>query len=244
MKYSFVGCSFTEGEGLENANDTYANLVANEFNAECINLSKRGNSNHNIFLTALYELVDNKPDMLFVQWSALNRFWIYPGPNTELALQKVITQDYSYRDIYFPKKELQKLSDNWHLLNHDYKLIIDVIMYCKLLEKVSNNTQVVFINGLLPWTEEIFSDSPIDNFEQELSKYTKSLLDFENRNDNELTMLINELRQLGKNCNNTMWVNKFNSMFNNIIDTGTDNKHPGIKSHKQYADMIINYLKG
>ena len=35
----------------------------------------------------------------------------------------------------------------------------------------------------------------------------------------------------------------FDSMTKTLIDFGTDNEHPGPKSHQQYAEMIINYLE-
>lgn len=235
MKFTFVGCSFTYGEGLDSQIDSYANIVADAHGASISNLGKPGNSNLNIFLTALNELLFNKPDKLFVQWTSLNRHWFYPGPDCEVALQKIIKEDFQYRDIFFPKNELQMLSNKWHLLNHDYKLILDVIMFCKVLKKI--DSRVVFINGLLPWTSEI-SDT-VTNFEQELSDYTKNLLDFENRTDEELHQLLQGLKADKEN-----WVNKYDSMFNNIIDTGSDNQHPGIESHRQYANWITTYLKG
>lgn len=243
MKFTFVGCSFTAGEGLDNLEDNYASLVANHYNAECINLGKNGNSNHNIFLTALNEILFGTSDRVFVQWSTLNRLWLYPGPNTEIGMQAIVENDYNYRDIHFSKFELQDFCNKWNLLNHDYKLIFDVIMYCKMLEKVSNG-QVVFINGLLPWTEDLLSDSPINDYETDLSSYSKTILDFENRSDSELDLIITKIKTHSQQLNKKLWVNCFNSFMKNRIDVGTDNQHPGIESHKQYAEWITTYLEG
>lgn len=243
MKFTFVGCSFTYGVGLESQEDTYANQVARYFNADIANLGKGGNSNYNIFLTALNEILFGTSDKIFVQWSAFNRVWLYPGPDSELGIMAIVKDDFRYRDIYFSKSELQDFGNKWNLLNHDYKRIFDVIMYCKMLEKVSNG-QVVFINGLLPWTEDLLSDNPINDYESDLSSYSKKILDFENRSDSELDLLITKIKTHSQQLNKKLWVNCFNSFMKNRIDVGTDNQHPGIESHKQYAEWIITYLEG
>lgn len=75
-KFTFVGCSFTVGEGLEfekTDSNNYTNIVVKKYSANILNLAKKGNSNYNIFITALNELLFNTPDKIFIQWSALNR---------------------------------------------------------------------------------------------------------------------------------------------------------------------------
>lgn len=243
MKFTFVGCSFTAGEGLDNVEDSYVSLVAKHYNAEYVNLGKNGNSNYNIFLTALDELLFGTSDKVFVQWSALNRLWLYPGPDTELSIQATMSKDYNYRDIHFSKAELQDFSNKWNLLNHDYKLIFDVIIYCKMLEKVSNG-KVVFINGLLPWTEDLLSSDAINDYEANLSSYSKMILDFDNRSDSELDHFITRIKTHSQQLNKALWVNCFESMIKNRIDFGTDQQHPGQESHRLYADWITTYLEG
>lgn len=243
MKFTFVGCSFTHGDGLEDQTFTYANQVAKYFNADISNLGKSGNSNYNIFLTALNEILFGTSDKIFVQWTAFNRVWVYPGPDVELGIMAIVKDDFRYRDIYFSKSELQDFSNKWNLLNHDYKRIFDVIMYCKILEKVSNGN-IIFINGLLPWTKELITDTEIINYETDLSNYSKSILDFDDRSDNELDELITKLKTHSQQLNTSLWVNCFNSFMENRIDVGLDKQHPGIESHRQYADWITTYLKG
>ena len=107
MQFTFVGCSFTVGEGLElEKSDTsnYVNLVGKHYSASITNLAVGGNSNYNIFITALNEILFNPPDKIFVQWSALNRLWLYPGLDTELSLSHIIKDDYVYRNMFYSKK--------------------------------------------------------------------------------------------------------------------------------------------
>ena len=247
MKYTFVGCSITVGEGLtleKDDVDNYANIVAKNYSAEVCNLSKKGNSNYNIFITAVNEILFNTPDKLIIQWSGLNRVWLYPSPDSELFLSHTIADNFRSRDIFYSKKELQQLSNKWHLLNHDFKLILTLINYCNILEEISKNkTQIIFINGILPWTEEIANLQTIENFDQNLSIYTKELLNFNNRDDAELLKFFIQLNTAILSLNKPLWVNMFNSLRFHSIDHGHDQQHPGPKSHKLYADMIINYIE-
>ena len=247
MRFTFIGCSFTVGVGLvheKNDVNNYTNIVANHFSADVKNSAVGGNSNYNIFMSALNEILFNTPDKIFVQWSALNRLWLYPGPNTNLVLSHTIKNDYSYRNIKYSKKELQKFTDTYHILNHDYNNLITLINYCNILTEISKNkTQVIFINGLLPWTREILSLDTTLDFSKNLSNYTKEILEFDSRDDNELIDFFTKLNKDVQGLNQIMWVNMFDSMTKTLIDFGTDNEHPGPKSHQQYAEMIINYLE-
>lgn len=248
MKFTFIGCSFTVGEGLElekNDLQNYANIVAGYYNAEVTNLSESGNSNYRIFKTALELLLFDKTDVLFVQWSSLNRLWVYPGPNTELLLSLKIANDYAYRDIFYTKTQLQKLSNHWHYLNHDYGRLLELVDYCLILEQLAKNsaTQLVFINGLLPWTSEISSIESVSDFDINLSSYTKELLDFTNRDNLELCELFMQLHNHVAKLNSDLWVNQFDSMAIQSVDVGTDNMHPGPDSHKLFASTVIKHLK-
>lgn len=246
MKFTFIGCSFTVGEGLleeKNDHNLYANIVSKKYSAITTNLAVGGNSNFNIFKTALNEILFGDASNVFVQWSALNRLWVYPGPDTALSLSHTIKQDYQYRDIFYTRKDLQYLTDSWHLLNHDFNYILELINYCNILEEVSRNKkQIIFINGLLPWTSEISTLSTVSNFSLNLSSYTMELLDFEHRDDKEILELFLKLHNAITSLNKNLWVNQFTSMMTSKVDTGNDYEHPGPKSHSIYADMIINYL--
>lgn len=244
--FTFVGCSFTVGVGLElekNNTNNYVNIVSRHFNAHPNNLAVGGNSNYNIFMSALNELLYSDQDILFVQWTSLNRLWLYPGPDTKLSLAHTITNDYSYRDLFFSKKDLQKVADTYHLLNHDYCNLMTLIDYSKILESIAGKNKIIFINGLVPWTEEIQKTTTSTNYAQTLSKYFKDILDFDHRDDKELDELVKQLSNKINSLQQSKWVNMFDSFQSNVIDFGNDNQHPGPESHKLYANQIINYLK-
>lgn len=246
--FTYVGCSMTVGEGLKfekQDGDLWVNLVSANFSAYTKNIAEKGNSNYNIFLSALNEILEYSPDKIFIQWSGLNRVWLYPGPDTVLKIFHTIGSDYAYRDINLPKKEIQKFANQYMMLNHDFNLILELINYCLILEQISKDkTQLIFINGLLPWTRDLYQDDTKVNFSTNLSNYSKEIFDFNNRNDEELTVLFTKINNEIIKLNKNLWINQFESMLSIAVDYGNDNEHPGIKSQHIYADMIINYLKG
>lgn len=243
---TFVGCSFTVGVGLDLEKDdpgNYTNIIKTDFDSTIKNIAKGGNSNYNIFISALNELADNPPDYLVVQWTALNRLWLYPGPDTELYIGYTVEQDYNYRSLYFSKENLQNFSDMFHLLNHDYKNILTLVDYCKLINKMSNGTKVVYVNGLLPWSRDMFDKKSIENPHSNFSDYNKSILDFDTRDDDELQILFTRLTDKLMELDESQWVNLNESMMAMQADFGSDRMHPGYKSHKTYAETIISYLR-
>jgi len=244
MKFTFTGCSFTVGVGLpleKTDKNNYCNLVGEHYLAGVTNLGQSGNSNYNIFMSAVNEMLTHKPDMLFVQWSGLTRKWLYPGPNTYITIGvDWPLEDYIYRDLKFSRSQLRFFNNQYQLLNHDFQNIIAVINYSNILSKLGN---VTFVNGLLPWSEDLANLQTLTNPAEQFSEYTKNLLDFDNRDDKELTELFLELYKHIQSLNTKQWVNMFNSMFALRIDKGNDDIHPGPKSHKQYSNMIINHLE-
>lgn len=241
MRFSFSGCSITAGEGLELEKDDpllYTNIVSERYSASTSNIAEKGNSNQNIFLSALSEILFNTPDVMFVQWSGLNRMWLYPTPTSKLFLPLQVTDGYRFNTISYTKKELQYLSTHWHILYHDYKHTVDLISYCNMLaETAKNRTKIVYVNGILPWTNDLDSEY------QALTDYTKELVDMHRTSINESNSNLQNLRKSFSSLDKALWVNQFESFHSLLIDKGLDNLHPGSKSHALYADMIISYLE-
>ena len=242
MSATVVGCSFTVGSGLELEKidpSNYVNIVGDKLSTKIKNLGKIGNSNYNIFLQALEEILFNTPDIIFVQWTGLNREWLHPGPDAEFLVSIHGAADFQYRNISFTADELTKFSEMYHLMMHDYKHLLELIRYSKILSSVSDNRcRIVFLNGLIPWTNDL-----IKAFDAtQLSEYTRQLLDFNTRDVTESKKLFDHLQKSVLLLDNSQWVNLFGSFEDICVDRGIDKLHPGPKSHQLWADMIIEYL--
>jgi hypothetical protein len=243
----FNGCSLTEGEGfLPELKDqfVYDRVLSEKFNFNRINIAEPGSSNYKIFMRTL-PIIDKKQcDILFVQWSGLNRIWLSPGPETYyVAMPNKNIKYYQYRDIKIQKDEKYKFETTLSLFNHDYQNILDLIDYCNVLEKLSKiqNIKIVFINGLVPWQNDLVNVLNT-NLSESLSTYTKNILDFDNRDDEEILKFVNVLQTKFLSLNQDLWVNLFDAFNWRSIDKADDGKHPGVKSHAWLADQVSSYL--
>ena len=126
MKTCFNGCSVTVGEGFpleKRVNYIYTDLLAKKFRVEQQNIAIGGSSNHTIFMRSVSAIQSQKYDIVFTQWSALNRICLYPGPDCYFFINDETYPDFRYRDIYISKKDKQKLRETLLILNHDYQNI-------------------------------------------------------------------------------------------------------------------------
>jgi len=246
VKVCFNGCSFTEGEGFpadQRDHAIYDRIVTRQFDLEATNISQGGSSNYTIFMRSARAIMSQLYDVVFTQWSALNRLWLSPGPDCVFFTNDNYKPDFHYRDIYLSNSDKQKFKDTVLLLNHDYQNILDLIDYCDILGKLAqhNNTQVVFINGLVPWQSDLVQPLTAD-LTSSLSDYTKSILDFDHRSDEEIIKFVQQLQNKFKQVDTKLWVNLFDSFFKNIVDRGPEGHHPGVHSHQWMATQLANYI--
>jgi hypothetical protein len=246
MKVCFNGCSFTVGEGFpieQRDSFIYDRLVSKKFNFESDNIALSGSSNYKIFMRSVDAILSNKYDLVITQWSALNRVWLSPGPDSDFFTNDTKYPTFKYRDIHLSKEEKNKFKDTLLLLNHDFSNIIDLIKYCNILTNINNTkTQVIFVNGLVPWTQDIATPLTSD-LSNCLSKYSKEILDFDNRDNDEIIKFFKILQDNFIKLDTSRWVNLFESFRNNAVDIGPEGHHPGPKSHAWMANKIEDYLQ-
>jgi hypothetical protein len=247
LKVCFNGCSFTAGEGFPyNQRDQYIydRILSTKFNFRSTNLAVKGSDNHGIFMRSADAIQSKKYDIVFTQWSALNRIWLSPGPEIYYFVNDEKYPDFTYRDLYISPNEKINLNNKLLLLNHDYQNIMDLIDYCKILNQLSkiNSTKIFFINGLVPWQDDLINPINVDNLSQVFSTYTKQILDFDTRNDAEIIDYFTKLQKKFIELDQTNWINLFSSFLSNAVDISPEGLHPGIKSHRWMADQVSNFL--
>ncbi len=246
IKACFNGCSFTWGEGYSLTDRelyVYDRIVSKYFKFDSSNIAMKGSSNHVIFMRTANALLSGQFKIHFVQWSALNRIWLSPGPNTYFFTNDNKYPDYRYRDLYISKSKKSNLHNLLLLLNHDYQNICDLVDYCKILNNIAKQTDTLIfhINGLVPWTDDLTKPLSSD-LSSSLSNYTKDMLEFETRDDEEIIKYFNQLQNKFKELDQSNWINLFDSMLNNSIDRAPEGHHPGIKSQQWMANQIILHL--
>jgi len=245
MKVCFNGCSFTVGEGFsvdQRDHFIYDRLVAKKFNFDSENIAIGGSSNYKIFMRSAQALLSRKYDLVVTQWSALNRVWFKPGPDSDYFVNDHKHSDFKYREIYLSRKQKEAFNNTILMLNHDYQNILDLIDYCNFLSAIAGTTKIIFINGLVPWTKDLNS-LDILNLSMDLSDYTKEILDFNNRDDYEITKFLTSLQNKFSTLDQLSWVNLFDSFDKNTVDSGPEGHHPGPLSHSWMANQLEHYLR-
>lgn len=247
LNVCFNGCSFTVGEGFlieDRDNYIYTCLVSNRFNFNSTNIARGGSSNFTIFMRSAEAIMSNKYKIVFTQWSALNRLWLSPGPDVHYFTNDSKFPDFKYGNIYISPNEKNKFNDTLLILNHDYQNIIELIDYNKILNQLAtlNKTVLISINGLVPWQNDLITTIDNNNLEKSLSNYTKKILDFDTRDDDEIVTYFTKLQEKFIELDQSKWVNLFNSFQANITDLGPKGHHPGVNSHRWMSDQITTYL--
>ena len=241
------GCSFTVGDGFpihQRDQYIYDRLVSKQFGFESTNISVSGSSNLEIFKRSAQAILNKEHDIVITQWSALNRLRLHPGPDCSFVLNDTKYSEFKYRDIYIDSNTKTLLRKMLLLLNHDYHNLLDLIEYCCILDymAVASNVKVIFVNGLVPWTDDLNCTLPSSDIGSSLSDYTKSMLDFDHRDDLEVITFFQELQRKFLSIDQRLWVNLFDSMMRNSPDIGPEGHHPGPLSHQIMATKISDYI--
>ena len=222
----------------------YDRVVSKQFGFTSTNIAVGGSSNLEIFKRSAQAILDKEYDIVITQWSALNRLWLYPGPDCSYFLNDTRYPDFKYRDIYIDSNTNALLRKMLLLLNHDYHNLLDLITYCCILDcmAVASNVKVIFVNGIVPWTDDLIYAPLLSNISGSLSDYTKSMLDFDHRDDSESITMFKELQRKFLSMDQRLWVNLFDSMRDNSPDKGSEGHHPGPLSHQIMATKISDYI--
>lgn len=244
MNVCFNGCSYTDGMGFPDDQKNlfvFDRLLEKKFCFNRTNIAVGGSSNYEIFMRSADAIMSDTFDCVVTQWSALHRLTLYPGPNIRFGFN--INREFKYRHIHIDSSEKQKLIDTVLMLNGDYNNIIDLVKFTNILKTIAqiNGTRLVFVNGLVPWKKDLITPLS-DDLNSSLSEYTKSILDFKHRNDNEVIELFQELQKFAKQIDQSLWVNLFDSWHQNVSDVGPVGHHPGIKSNQWMADKLSEHF--
>jgi len=247
LKTCFNGCSYTVGNGFSlEQRDTYIydRLLQKKYSFDSDNIATSGASNYLIFMKSCQAVLSGKYDIVFTQWTALNRLWMYPGPDCTFNVNAEYPPDFRYREIYLSEKERKQFRNHLLIMNHDFQNILDLLDYCCILINLSQNsgTKVLFINGLVPWTSDLDTDVGHD-LQHNLSEYSKKILEFNHRDDAEVTKFFTILQEKFALLDKSKWINIFDSFRKIQIDVGPEGHHPGIKSHQRMAKQVSTYLE-
>jgi len=179
-----------------------------------VNLGVPGASNKQIFENAVQALVDHQ--QIIVQWTTSGRAH-FTNAETEFAFS---TNDIWQENFEVPKKLWDIFKDVYKIVQNDFDDFTNIRKHVNILDNLANclNKKVYYINGLMNIKQEYMTPP-----------FTKT-----SKRYNDVLSFVDDEKN---------WINTSNSLrIMSIDDASEENIHPGVKSHRLYADMIVQYM--
>jgi|688.fasta_scaffold476554_1 hypothetical protein len=258
IRLLFSGCSIVQGIGLdlENQNSMhYANVLAAEMFGDDVlvtNIGVGGYSNLRIFLDTCVELTKSAYDFVFVGWTSYPRHYTWLGLEpydcTRVFKAGHDLLPFHGNDLSFSDKFLHKLRDDLCLISNAHYDILDIVRYVNILSTLakSKKTKIYFLNNYCHWDKNFFKKKSKPIKSNSLTKYTNTILNSYNRNDDQINLLYdkihNDYQSVG-GIQEQLWLNLYQPMVSMLIDLGNDNSHPGPLSHESYGKFLSNKLR-
>jgi len=259
-KVVFSGCSFTAGAGWSQNSDQaeaknypglWVNLchsqIAQLKSLELLNYGQGGASNSEIFKNSVDAITTHNSGIkiMICQWTGMPRFSF----KTKLELWDT-SQELSklVRERDKNQKYINDIIYRFRSLIHLQGEILKVVEYTNILQRLTKQLgiKLYHINGLCPWDNNYFVrlSNVLPESYTEFTK--KEILNIKDRNDEDIFKLYElihlEYDQVG-GIDTSCWINLYNSMLSNIIDTNYDNQHPGNKSNQLYFQQVKQFLE-
>jgi hypothetical protein len=243
MKILFNGCSFTYGDGFldhEREHLNYPGLLANELSAQAINIAYPGSSNLEIFLRTIRSTQNEYFDLVVIQWSGLRRHWFEPCLGYSYRTADVVKNDWTH-GCYINKKKQVEFNNHLTMMSGDYKELLDIGCFCQsLIDRFDD--KIIFVDGLLNLPSDLFLPIETNDMFSYFNKFTKQILEFDSKPDDDIKKYHHQLFNTFHSTKNN-WANIGSPWNKNVTDLATLGHHPGPRSHKWMADIILDKIK-
>lgn len=254
MKLLVSGCSFTQGHGLDSEErdpKLWVNQLASKLQCNSVNnIARPGYNNQTIFLETLHELTKNTYDIAIVAWSVIPRYNFTFGFElyktfSRLSKYQINTNQKTFSTSWqenLRNKLLETHNDHWNLL--ELVKYVNIFIAMQQCSKIKN---IFFVNTFGPWSDDFFTKTQI-NLPSDLCEYTQSLLNVENRDDDEIFKLYDLMHQQYKDAGGIQeqnWLNLYDNSFKKLkIDSVSEiDNHPGYASQDVFVDRLWPILK-
>ena len=244
------------------APDLWVNLCSKELsvlkNLELINLGIVGASNSDIFESTVNAISQygSSVKILFCQWTAYPRYhWnlgfeLWPTNDSVTNFDDPAFDINTSIDVYFSAADLSRFKNQYLIMHHCHWEIVKILRFTNIISRLASlhDIKIYFINGLCHWDKDFFEKIEGDHVvPEDYTTYTKKhILAIDFRDDTDIHQLYklahNHYQETG-GVRKNQWINLYDSMFDNIIDTNYDNQHPGKLSNLKYFQQIKEILE-
>lgn len=236
MKILFSGCSFTAGGGFprqKNEPNIWPNLLAAKLNADLVNVGQGSYDNTGIFLNAVSEFTTNNYDLILFQITSLNRVVVSPTYKRSVHISYSNISPYPPHE--FNEKEYREFYKSFMRLNNDFEHWKRLVRIIKTLQNfINQGYNIKIVNGLLDWDQAFFNQTDSD--------FAKNILNFHTLPDSQIEEGLNIINTDKEQIDLSHWINPFESIRRMQIDDAVLDNHPGPKTNKLVADLILSKL--
>ena len=235
MNIYSIGCSFTFGDELKNAQQSaWPNVLAKKLNGSITNDAVSGGSNQRILYRTIKSIKENY-DLYLIAWTTYTRFTFYKSDNNhEINFNPQLRNDIFSKETYL-KNWGETLYQVWYNELYAFKLWLQQII---CLQSVLQNKPYLmmntFSNNLNVWLSD----------KKNFITNTKSLINFHNMTDEQIFEEYEEI-QYYLNC---IDLSKFYQWHNFSIDSLKKqfpygpNGHILEQGHQHLAVLLYNHL--
>lgn len=247
-----VGCSFTQGQGLERESLDpllWVNQIFPEDYYQVDNVAKTGANNHWIFLECACKMASQHYDVVLVAWTSIPRFNYHVGLEMYSVETLLHNRDVNINNhVTVSGKWLKSVGDSLRRIHNDHWDLLDLVKYVNILTAIAHSQrsiQIFFVNSLGPWCPGYFTKKSID-MPSDLTDYEQDLLQVQTRDDKEILQLYNMVHTHYENyggIKQNHWLNLYSSLYSmQIDDASATDAHPGYKSQNKYAEILLPVL--
>ena len=237
MKILISGCSFSSGWGVC---ESWPAIMSQNTGYQVYNIAKTSSSNNDIFLKTCKHLSKENYDLVFVQFTALNRITVSPSPINESIVISHYNTFLQDAITGYSKASINNFIKIFTLLNQDWKHYFDLVSMIDFFQQQKN---IFFINGLLPWVN-FFFDKDLKIPLTKPNIFLESLLQIKEFNDMTLQSLLERVLDSRDMIDMARWVNLNESWNQSKIDVvSAYDSHPGQKSQYKFAGQVIEFIK-
>lgn len=252
MYLLFNGCSFTQGDELPDPEQQrFSTHIAKLSGIEAVNIAADGSSNSKIYRNTLDYILnaEEHPELVYVQWSDFARFelltynaaaffnrageFVADDPFVQVSPARL---QGNYRPIANKEKDWLNFYDTLYIVDHG---ILETLRYMSHLRLLCNKLNIKLVQS---WFHPAMRRRVLKSFVKSRKENLGERLELTIKYFNKYFSTLQDSDKLGQGEDYSEYIT-----FDEFVETYNLDRmpkgHPGIESHKLFAEYTFNIFK-